>query len=152
MTPPSTVNGVRREKNPPTSWWLPSTTSISMPCTRLAKATPHSTAGTHAPTVCAQSHRFRQAGSSILARHSIAQIRTISASRMMSSGRYMPENIVAYHSGNAAKVAPPAVISHTSLPSQTGPMLRSSTRRSRSSRAKGLSSMPTPKSKPSSTR
>src|SRR5660398_161234 len=31
--------------------------------------------------------------------------------------------MVAYHSGKSAKVAPPAVSSHTSLPSQTGPML-----------------------------
>ena len=30
----------------------------------------------------------------------------------------MPENMVAYHSGKAAKVAPPAVSSQTSLPSQ----------------------------------
>ena len=36
----------------------------------------------------------------------------------------MPENMVAYHSGNAAKVAPPAVSSHTSLPSQCGPIVR----------------------------
>ena len=37
---------------------------------------------------------------------------------------------VAYHSGKAAKVAPPATSSHTSLPSQTGPMVLITTRRS----------------------
>jgi len=59
---------------------------------------------------------------------------------------------VAYHSGKAAKVAPPAVSSHTSLPSQTGPMLLISTRRWVSERPRIGSSIPTPKSKPSRTR
>ena len=31
--------------------------------------------------------------------------------------------MVAYHSGNAANVAPPATSSQTSLPSQTGPIV-----------------------------
>src|ERR1019366_5214829 len=54
-----------------------------------------------------------------------------------------------YHRGNAAKVAPPAVSSHTSLPSQTGPMVLMVTRRSMSSLpTKGIST-PTPKSNPS---
>ena len=35
---------------------------------------------------------------------------------------------MAYHAGNAANIAPPAVISHTSLPSQTGPMVLSDAR------------------------
>ena len=56
---------------------------------------------------------------------------------------------MAYHSGNAAKVAPPAVISHTSLPSQTGPIVLMITRRSVSVRPRTGSSTPTPKSKPS---
>ena len=34
--------------------------------------------------------------------------------------------MVAYHAGKAAKVAPPATTSHTSLPSHTGPIVRSS--------------------------
>ena len=64
---------------------------------------------------------------------------------------------MAYHSGNAANVAPPAVSSHTSLPSQTGPIVLIMTRRSRSLAARSPrdsrpSSMPTPKSNPSSTR
>ena len=61
----------------------------------------------------------------------------------------MPENMVAYHSGNAAKVAPPAVSSHTSLPSQCGPIVRTVWVRSRSPLATRGRSIPTPKSKPS---
>src|SRR5258706_289529 len=57
--------------------------------------------------------------------------------------------MVAYHSGKAAKVAPPAVSNQTSLPSQCGPMALSITRRLASSRPRKGSSMPTPKSKPS---
>ena len=57
-----------------------------------------------------------------------------------------------YHSGKAAKVAPPAVSSHTSLPSQWGPMVDSVARRSRSSRPRIFRIMPTPKSKPSKVR
>jgi hypothetical protein len=56
---------------------------------------------------------------------------------------------VAYQSGKAAKVAPPAVSSHTSLPSQTGPMVLMRTRFSTRSRASSLVRTPTPKSKPS---
>ena len=69
---------------------------------------------------------------------------------MTSSGRKKPLNRVAYHSGKAANVAPPATRTQTSLPSQTGPIVLIRTRRSRSSRAKVGISMPTPKSKPSS--
>ena len=60
--------------------------------------------------------------------------------------------MVAYQSGKAANVAAPATISHTSLPSQTGPIVLTSTRRSRSLRPTNECSMPTPKSKPSSTK
>ncbi len=56
---------------------------------------------------------------------------------------------MAYHSGKAAKVAPPAESSHTSLPSQTGPMVLISTRFSVRSRASSLVRTPIPKSKPS---
>ncbi len=70
----------------------------------------------------------RQRGSSILPRHSMAQMRRIIESRITSSGRYRPENKVAYIPGKAANIAPPAVISHTSLPSQTGPMVLSTAR------------------------
>src|SRR5690606_32953316 len=46
----------------------------------------------------------------------------------------------------------PAVSSHTSLPSHTGPMVLIITRRSVSSRPSTGTSIPTPKSNPSSTR
>ena len=49
--------------------------------------------------------------------------------RIASSGRYSAENTVAYQPGNAANIAAPAVISQTSLPSQTGPMVLSTARR-----------------------
>ena len=65
---------------------------------------------------------------------------------------YMPENMVAYHSGNAANIAPPAVSSHTSLPSQCGPMVRTVAVRSSGVLPTMRRSIPTPKSKPSSTR
>ena len=55
----------------------------------------------------------------------------------------------AYQPGKAAKVAPPAVSSQTSLPSQTGPIALIMTRRLVSSRPSTGSRMPTPKSNPS---
>ena len=105
-----------------------------------------------------RSQRVRHAGSSTLPRNSIATTRTISASRITSSARKKPENSVAYHSGNAANIAPAAVISHTSLPSHTGPIVLISTRRRVSAtwasrpRPRIGSNIPTPKSKPSSTK
>ena len=57
-----------------------------------------------------------------------------------------------YQRGKAAKVAAPATMSHTSLPSQVGPMVLTATRRSVSFLATNEWSMPTPKSKPSSTK
>src|ERR1700719_749407 len=60
--------------------------------------------------------------------------------------------MLAYQTGKAAKVAPAATISQTSLPSQTGPMAFRQSRRSSSSRPMTRLSMPTPKSKPSSTK
>src|SRR5690606_40319081 len=57
-----------------------------------------------------------------------------------------------YHSGKAANIAPPPTSSHTSFPSQTGPIVLIRTRRSFSSLASRPTSMPTPKSKPSSTK
>ena len=55
----------------------------------------------------------------------------------------------AYQPGKAAKVAPPAVSSQTSLPSQTGPIALIMTRRRVSSRPSTGSRTPTPKSNPS---
>ena len=87
-----------------------------------------------------------------LPRYSNATALTTSATTMMSSGRKYALNSVPYHSGNAANVPAPAVMSHTSLPSQCGPMVLMRTRRSVSSLASVGMSMPTPKSKPSRTR
>jgi len=64
----------------------------------------------------------------------------------------MPENMVAYQAGNAANMAAPATISHTSLPSHSGPIVLMAARRPASSRPTALCSMPTPKSKPSRTK
>ena len=64
-----------------------------------------------------------------------ARRRARSARRGSGRGRgRSPENSVAYHSGKAANVAPPATSSQTSLPSQTGPIVCSIARRSVSSR------------------
>src|SRR5690625_7162637 len=62
---------------------------------------------------------------------------------------YRPANMDAYQCGNAANVAPAAVMSQTSLPSQTGPMVLSNTRRCDSFLAHAFINMPTPRSKPS---
>jgi hypothetical protein len=97
----------------------------------------------------AQSQRARQLSLSTLPRYSKATARKMSATSTTSSGRYSEEKSEAYHSGKAAKVAAPAVISHTSLPSHTGPMVFSSTRRSVLLRANSFMSIPTPRSKPS---
>ena len=58
----------------------------------------------------------------------------------------------AYQPGKAANVAPPAVSSHTSLPSQTGPIVLIMARRWVLVRPSTGSRMPTPKSNPSSTK
>ena len=68
------------------------------------------------------------------------------------SARKNPENIVAYHSGNAANRLAPATISQVSLRSHTGPMALMMRRRSVSERPSTGRLMPTPKSKPSSTK
>jgi hypothetical protein len=60
--------------------------------------------------------------------------------------------MVAYQPGKAAKMAAPATISHTSLPSQNGPMVLTARRRSTSVRPITAWSIPTPKSNPSRTK
>ena len=105
--PPRRVKGVSRLRKPPVSWWeaplrsvcagtragsttAPSavrTTSMRMPWTRLAKATPHRTEGIQALIVWAQSQASRQARELILLRHSMAQTRTIRHSRMRNRAR-----------------------------------------------------------------
>ena len=61
----------------------------------------------------------------------------------------MPENAVAYTTGQAAKIAPPAVMNHTWLPSQCGATVLIITRRSVSSLPRNGNSVPTPMSWPS---
>src|SRR5450631_2255419 len=57
--------------------------------------------------------------------------------------------MVAYQPGKAAKMAAPATISQTSLPSHSGPIVLMAARRPASSLPSTPCSMPTPKSKPS---
>src|SRR4028118_1751777 len=66
-----------------------------------------------------------QRGSCELCRHSKATARTIRPSSTTTKGRYSAGSQVAYQPGKAANTAPAAVISQTSLPSHTGPMVRS---------------------------
>ena len=73
------------------------------------------------------------------------------SSRTQRRGR-SAENMVAYQPGKAANIAAPATISHTSLPSQNGPIELIASRRSASVRPTSPCSIPTPKSKPSSTK
>ena len=94
----------------------------------------------------------RPASVAALPRYSMDTARRIRPNSITSIGRYRVENTAAYQNGKAANIAPTAVISHTSLPSQTGPMMFSSTRRRGSSRAQKRTSMPTPRSKPSRAR
>ena len=56
---------------------------------------------------------------------------------------------MAYHEGKAAKIAAPATTSHTSFPSQMGPIELTAMRRSTSFLPTNECSIPTPKSKPS---
>jgi hypothetical protein len=100
----------------------------------------------------AQSHARRQRSVSRLPRYSIATARKIRPTSTSTSGTYRAENSEAYQNGKAAKIAAPAVISQTSLPSQTGPMVLSMTRLLGSSLAVISMCMPTPRSKPSRSR
>ncbi len=59
---------------------------------------------------------------------------------------------MAYQAGNAANMAAAATISQTSLPSHSGPMVLMAARLLGSSRPTTPCRMPTPKSKPSSTK
>ena len=54
--------------------------------------------------------------------------RAISATSSSTSGRYIAENQVAYQPGKAAKIPAAPTISHTSLPSQNGPIVLIATR------------------------
>ena len=60
--------------------------------------------------------------------------------------------MVAYQPGKAANIAAPATMSHTSLPSHSGPIESIASWRSASFLPRTACSIPTPKSKPSSTK
>src|SRR5579859_3063537 len=60
--------------------------------------------------------------------------------------------MVAYQPGNAANIAAPATISHTSLPSHSGPIVLIAARRPGSPPPTSPCTIPTPKSNPSSTK
>src|SRR5262252_278300 len=113
---------------------------------------PISSGTSRLPPVSRPAHVRRQATLSRLPRNSNEVPRAISAASSSTMARYMPENQVAYQPGKAAKVAAPATISHTSLPSHSGPIVLITVRRPASSRPTMLCSMPTPRSNPSSTK
>ena len=96
----------------------------------FAKAIPSTSETINEPIVALQSKVSRQLSSGISARYSNATPRAMSPSSTSSRGRYRPLNKVAYQPGKAANMAPPAVISQTSLPSQVGPTVLIMTRRS----------------------
>src|SRR5438132_1263294 len=116
---------------------------MGVPYRRLANPTPQISEAPKLPTVFAHSHTLRQAGLVLFERHSTEITRMIRKKRTARSAIYRLENMVAYQAGNAAKVAPPAVTSHTSFPSQTGPIVANIALRSSSSRGRNGSSMPT---------
>lgn len=120
-----------------------------MPLTKLAKPMPNTSETISEPIEAQASKALRQRSSGILARYSNEMPRRISPTSTRNSGRYRPLNRVAYQPGKAAKVAPPAVISQTSLPSQVGPIVLIITRRSLGSLPRMGYSIETPKSKPS---
>src|SRR4051812_45798051 len=135
--------------NEPVNSWSAST---GRPATRSPRPMP-STSGTVAlPRIVAHVHTRCQRGARTLSRNSKDTPRAMSAISTSSSPRYRPENRVAYQAGNAANIAAPATISHTSLPSQNGPMALRARRRPSSSRPTAVCSTPTPKSNPSSTK
>src|SRR3954463_2709459 len=126
--------------------------STGSPATRAPSPMPSSSGSAPLPSVVAHVHVRAQRGAVTFSRNSNETPRAISATRMSSSARYRPENIVAYQAGKAANIAAPATISQTSLPSQNGPIALSAASRSRASRPTMVCSTPTPKSKPSSTK
>src|ERR1700754_4018885 len=125
---------------------------IGSPATMPPSPIPSSSGIAPLPSVVAQVQVLRQPDAAALPRNSNATPRAMSATNTSSSAKYSPEKSVAYQSGNAANIAAPATISHTSLPSQNGPMALIATRRSSSPRPTTVCSTPTPKSKPSSTK
>src|SRR5699024_9051741 len=148
-TPPSTVAGRTAASAAPTRSPV---ASSGNPSTVVASTIPTTSGGNHEPAMMTRSHARRRRGESTLPRYSNATPRPINASNSTNSGRYAPESRPAYQPGNAANMTPTATISHTSLPSQTGPIVFTSTRRSVLSRPSTGNNIPTPKSNPSRNR
>jgi len=85
--PPNNPYGLSRLKKPPVYSITLFCTSSGTPRTMLAKATPHSSAGTKLEITIALSQRARHFASPYLLRYSIATPRTISAIKIKNSGR-----------------------------------------------------------------
>src|SRR3954449_3031374 len=125
---------------------------MGIPCSRSPKATPTSSGARRLPAISAALHLRRHSGLSRLPRSTIATPRRMRATSSRMRARYMAENMVAYQPGKAANMPAAATISHTSLPSHTGPMVPSAVCLPASSPPRTPCSIPTPKSKPSRTR
>ena len=76
-----------------------------------------------------QVHELSQRRLRLLSLYPRATPRAINAAST-SNARFRAENIIAYQPGEAAKVAAPATISHTSLPSQNGAIVSRAASRS----------------------
>src|SRR4051794_3284204 len=113
---------------------------------------PITNGATKLPRVVSRLQVPRHRGDSRLSRYSKETPRTMSAASSRTSGRYKLENSVAYQPGKAANIAAAATTSQTSLPSHRGPIESTASWRSSSDRPTAVCSMPTPKSKPSSTK
>ena len=113
---------------------------------------PNSSGSIRLPIVSAPLHVVFHRAVWMRPRYSNETPRMISPKSTSTSARYRAENHVAYQSGNAANVAPPATMSQTSLPSQNGPIVLIATRRSRSVFPTTVCNAPTPKSNPSRTK
>ena len=147
--PANTEYGLSRSQKFPVNSWLE---SIGKPWSRSARAIPSSSGASRLPAAWSQPQFRFHAAPSRLPRNSNETPRTISATKSNTIARYRAENIVAYQDGNAAKIPAPATISHTSLPSQTGPIVALATRCSSSVLPITRCNIPTPKSNPSSTK
>src|SRR5699024_8698207 len=145
-SPPSTVAGRIADSADPTRW--PDSSSGS-PSTVVASMVPTTSGGSHEPAMMTKTQPRRQRAESTLPRYSKATPRPISANNNNNNNKYAPDHNPAYHAGKAANMTPTATISQTSFPSQTGPIVLTTTRRSVLSRPNTGSSMPTPKSNPS---
>src|SRR6476646_3051266 len=97
------------------------------------------------------SKKPRQTVPSRCMRSSMPMPRRMRSHRTIISGRYKPLKPDAYSRGKAKYRVPPPASSQTSLPSQTGPMVRITVRRSWSVLAMNRCRTPAPRSKPSRT-